>query len=1067
MNKKLVLLFTGLLFGVISLVAQKRVTGTVTDSNGEPLIGVTVKVDGTQMGVATDEKGNFVLPNVPASAKTLSVSYLGMKTQKVKVAGNVKVALEYDEQELDEAIVVAYGVAKKGSFTGSVAQMKSEDLQKMQVSNVSKGLEGQLAGVQITSSTGQPGSSASINIRGIGSINGTSPLIILDGVPYEGSLNTINPSDIESMSVQKDASASSIYGARGSNGIIMITTKKGKEGKTNVNFDAKWGFSERGVDLYQTVRSEADYYELFWESLRNKNIAKGMNAFDAGINASSTMIKDLGGYNSYNVPDAELINPITGRINPNARLLYHDDWHKEPFNTGERQEYNASISGGSDKTRYYISVGYLDDKAYIKKSDFSRLSGRVNLEHKVNNWLNVGVNANYSNTTSNYTATSGTTNSMFYFSQGIAPIYPVYQRNPDGSYLLDAQGNIQLDYGVANGKSRPYSQGANPFLNILYNINDNETDALNLRGFANVKLPVEGLSFNVDAAFDNLSSYATTFQTPIVGDAAEVGGRSEKTADRMRMFTSSQRLNYVRDFLNGDLSLNVMAGHESVRKEYNGVSAEMTGFFIPGNSEFGNAVKPGQDPSSATYRYSLESYFGRAEMTFYDRYNVSATYRRDGSSKFHPDNRWGDFWSAGFAWNVNKEEFFQSSFLRRFVNNFKIKGSYGTQGNDNIGGYYALYLDQYSVTNVDGQPGVVHSFRGNPDITWEKSKNFNIGFETNMFNNRLNIEFDYFVKVTSDMLFARPLAPSQGSPAYIYSNGMEMQNNGVELTVNGVLVKTSNFKWDATLNLTHYKNYINELEPGKHASGYQSGSYWRRVGGSYYDYYMVKYAGVDPQTGDALYYKDQTTTQLVVDANGAPVLDANGNKQYENVTEQVTTTMAAEATKYQLGKSSLPDVFGGLSTSFEAYGFDLSISTAFSIGGYCYDGTYAGLMGSNAGSNYHIDMFKRWQKPGDITDVPRLEDSNQNMTGGVTNDRFLTDASYFSLKNVQLGYTVPKQWLKKYIGVEKLRIYAVGDNLFLGSKRYGLDPRQGLGGGTSTDSYSAMRTISFGVNLQF
>ena len=264
MNKKLVLLFTGLLFGVISLVAQKRVTGTVTDSNGEPLVGVTVKVDGTQMGVATDEKGNFVLPNVPASAKTLSVSYLGMKTQKVKVAGNVKVALEYDEQELDEAIVVAYGVAKKGSFTGSVAQMKSEDLQKMQVSNVSKGLEGQLAGVQITSSTGQPGSSVSINIRGIGSINGTSPLIILDGVPYEGSLNTINPADIESMSVQKDASASSIYGARGSNGIIMITTKKGKEGKTNVNFDAKWGFSERGVDLYQTVRSEADYYELFW-----------------------------------------------------------------------------------------------------------------------------------------------------------------------------------------------------------------------------------------------------------------------------------------------------------------------------------------------------------------------------------------------------------------------------------------------------------------------------------------------------------------------------------------------------------------------------------------------------------------------------------------------------------------------------------------------------------------------------------------------------------------------------------------------------------------------------------
>ena len=1065
MDKKLMLLLVGLLFGAVTLMAQKRVTGTVTDADGAPVIGATVKVAGTKVGAVTDTDGKFVLPNVPASAKALSVSYIGMKTQEVAVSNNVAVVLAYDDSMLDEAIVVAYGVAKKGSFTGSVSQMKAKDLQKMQVSNVSKGLEGQMAGVQITSSSGQPGSQASINIRGIGSINSSAPLIILDGVPYDGSLNSINQADIETMSVQKDASSTSIYGARAANGIIMITTKKGREGKTQVNFDAKWGYSDRGVKPYQTVRSEADYYELFWEAMRNQYIKSGDSAFDAGIKASQGLVSELGGYNAFNVADADLINPLTGRINSNAKLLYHDDWDDEPYNTGQRQEYNASFSGGSEKTRYFVSLNYLDEKSYIKGSDFSRISGRVNLEHQVNNWLKVGVNASYANTTTNYTADAGTTNSMFAFTQGIAPIYPVYQRNADGSYVLNEQGQRVLDYGVANGKNRPYSMGANPFLDIWYNIHDNERDYINLRGYADINLPIKGLTFHVNGAFDNEASYSSDFQTPIVGDAAAMGGRSTKSSSRYRNTTTSQRLNYYRDFEPGQFllptswNISLMAGHESLRRETQGLSAQMTNFFIPNNTEFSNGVTPGQDPGSSKQRYSLESYFGRAEFSFANRYSLSASLRYDGSSKFHPDKRWGAFWSVGAAWRMSEEAFFQGSILRDYVDNFKVKTSYGTQGNDNIGGFYALYLDQYTVSNVDGKPGISLAYRGNPNLTWEKSTNFNIGFESSFLKNRLTVEFDYFIKVTSDMLFSRRLAPSVGSPSTIADNGMEMQNEGVELTLNGVLVKKKNFKWNASLNLTHYKNTINELEPGKDPSGYEYNPYYRKVGGSLYDYYMVKYAGVDPETGDALYYKDVQKTGVST--------DANGNKQYYNYTEVVTTTNASEATKYELGKSSIPDVYGGLSTTFEAYGFDLSVSTAFQFGGYCYDGTYAGLMGSNAGSNYHVDMFKRWQKPGDVTNVPRLENGNMNMTGGLTNDRFLTKSDYFSLKNVQLGYTVPKNWLKKYAGLESLRLYVVGDNLFLGSKRYGLDPRQSLSGATSTDSYSALRTFSFGVNVAF
>ncbi|MEE0803800.1 MAG: SusC/RagA family TonB-linked outer membrane protein, partial [Prevotellamassilia sp.] len=694
-------------------------------------------------------EGKFVLPNVPASAKTLSVSYIGMKTQEVSVSNNVSVVLAFEDELLDEAIVVAYGVAKKGSFTGSVSQMKAKDLQKMQVANVSKGLEGQMAGVQITSASGQPGSQASINIRGIGSINSSSPLIVLDGVPYDGSLNSINQADIETMSVQKDASSTSIYGARAANGIIMITTKKGREGKTNVNFDAKWGYSDRGVKPYQTVRSEADYYELYWEAMRNQYLRNGVSMFDAGIAASQGLIKELGGYNAYDVADADLINPLTGRINPAAKLLYHDDWDDEPYNTGQRQEYNASISGGSDKTRYYVSLNYLDEKSYIKGSDFSRISGRVNLEHKVNNWLTVGVNANYSNTQSNYTATAGTTNSMFAFTQGIAPIYPVYQRNGDGSYILNEKGEPILDYGVANGKNRPYSMGSNPFLDILYNVHDNESDVINLRGFADVKLPIKGLTFHINGAMDNIASYETDFQTPIVGDAAAVNGRSTKYAGRMRNITASQRLNYFREFDKWNISL--MAGHESLRRQSQGLQAQMTNFFIPDNNEFSNGVTPGMDPASSKSRYSLESYFGRAEVSILDRYSVSASYRRDGSSKFHPDKRWGDFWSVGAAWRLSEEEFFQTSVLRDYVDNFKVKASYGTQGNDAIGGDYALYLDQFSVSNVDGKPGITLSYRGNPDLTWEKSTNFNVGFESSFHKNRLMLEFDYFIKVTSDM----------------------------------------------------------------------------------------------------------------------------------------------------------------------------------------------------------------------------------------------------------------------------------------------------------------------------
>lgn len=1061
MNKKLVLLSTCLLVGAGTAMAQTRVTGRVVDTDGQPVIGAHVKVSGTKLVTVTDDNGRFSFASVPASAKTLSASYIGMKPETVSVAGNVSIVLKEDENLLDEAMAIGYGTVKKGDFTGSVSAIKGKELEKMQVSNVSKALEGQLPGVQLVQSSGRPGSEASILVRGIGSLASTvTPLIVVDGTPYEGSLNSLNSQDIESINILKDASATSIYGARGSNGILLVTTKKGRsnDGKTNVSFDAKWGWNSRGIPAYETVKNEGDYYEMIWEGLYRRQLGQGMSDMDSRIFASQNLVKELGGYNSYGVPDYAVVDYMTGLVSSSTRskLLYSDDWLDEPFNNGMRQEYNVNINGANEKTDYYISFNYLNDKSYIKNATFDRLTGRINLNHQAFKWLKVGINANYSRTESNTEVSGELANNMFNYSQYIAPIYPVYRRNSDGSYLLDEFGGRQLDYGTTEGHNRIYSQGTNPFSDLLYNIRENTTDVISIRGYADFKL-YDGLTFYADINMDNFAQYALTFYTPIVGDAQAVGGRGTKTTLRTHIVNSTQRLNYQKEF--GRHGISLMAAHETKSDNNNYLSAQRTNFYLSDNPEFGNAIGIGTYPSSYNDSYHLESYFGRVEYNYDHKYNLSGTYRRDGSSKFAPENRWGNFWSVGAAWHINKEAFFAP--LERVVNNLKLKASYGTQGNDGIGGGSTPYLDQYQVMDNNGEISIVQTWRGNRDITWEKSKTFNVGLEAALWNNRLTAEVNFFIKNTDDMITEKNLPPSMGDPTVIYTNEMAMRNTGIEVTLGGVLYQSSRVRWSAQLNLTHYKNELTRLEEGRPAEGYARDSYWRKKGGSIYDWYMVKYAGVDPENGDALYYMDVEVP--VLDADGQPVYDKDNNPVTKTVVE--TTNDAALATQYQLGKSSLPKVFGGINTTFEGFGFDLSIATAFSLGGWAMDNGYASLMNLSLGSAISPDLFKRWQKPGDKTDVPRVEEGYR-MTGDVTNDRFLTKANYFSIRNITLGYTLPQSLTRPLRVVQSVRVYAVGDNVWFASKRKGFDPRQSLGGDVSTN-FSAMRTISFGVNLNF
>ena len=1051
MKRKLMLLMTCLFIGIGLVNAQiSKVTGTViSEEDGLPVVGASILVKGTTTGTVTDMDGKFTLTNVPSSAKTLMVSFIGLRTQELEIKPVMSISLKPDTEVLDEVMVVAYGTAKKSSFTGSAATMRGDKIQKMQVSNVSKALEGAVAGVQIASESGSPGTSASIRIRGIGSISSSQePLIVVDGVPYEGSLNSISAQDIESLTVLKDAAANSMYGARGSNGVIMITTKGSKSGKPRINFEARYGFNTRGVGNYDIVTDAGEYYEMMFESVRN-SLAPSMGYAAAAQYAANNLISKYLKYNKFaGVADNAIIDPTTGKLNPAATTYkWTDDWTEDPFENGSRQEYNINISGGNDKTQAYASLGYLADEGYMAGSGFDRISARVKVDQNIGKHFRVGGNIAYANTIrQSFGSEGGNYSNIFMFSQNIAPIYPIYLYDKNGQLMYDEKGNVRYDFGTEY--TRPYSAEQNPLAVAKENLNKYMADNLSTRGYFEANF-LNDFKFTLNVAYDVFNNTNTQFTTPIGGDAAAVGGRGYNYTSRRGALNINQLLNWSHEF--GEHNFSVLLGHETKNDKYKYLEGHMTNFADPTNPDFSNAASY-QGLTSYSAEYSLEGYFGKLEYDYADKYYLTGSYRRDGSSKFHKDNRWGSFWAVGASWRAKEETFLKDV---EWLDNLKVKASYGTQGNDNIlnSGYtvWKAYSDLYTVDRVDGQAAFTKYLRGNKDLTWEKSNNFNVGVELGFWN-WLDFNVDFFIKETKDMLYYSPLPPSQGSPSGIYRNEMDMKNTGVEFELNANIFDNDNFKWNVSLNGTHYKNELTKLPVSKPADkypdGYQSGSYWRKIGGSLYDFYVYEYAGVDPENGKPLYNKYLT--------------DENGNET--GVVE--TTSNIAEATRRQTGKTSIPDFVGGLSTTFEAYGFDLTVQTAFQLGGYVYDSGYSGLMTpGDAGQNFHKDMFNRWTPNNTNTNIPALgyQIQTQTINNGNYVDFYLTDASYFSLRNITLGYSLPKNWLQK-AGIEKLRVYLTGDNIWLQSKRKGLDPRYGFSGSTNF-SYSALSTYSIGLNL--
>ena len=973
-----------------------------------------------------------------------------MQTQEVAIKPHVRVIMHSDSELLDEVMVVAYGTAKKSSFTGSASTIDNKKLELRPITNVTKGLEGQSTGVLTTSGSGQPGESASVVIRGYGSINASkSPLYVVDGIPFDGSLSSINPSDIETMTILKDASAGALYGARGANGVVMITTKKGKEGKTQVNWRSTVGWSSRAIKEYDMV-DQKEFTQLTYEALRNGYVFNsGYSWSDAEAAARGRLSSTLGGelYNPFkNYTFDNIINPETGMVQADAQSVWNERWlDAVQRDNAFRHEHQLSLNGGNEKTKYMFSLGYLNEDGILEATSFQRYSARANISSTVTEWFTANLNTSLAHSLQNFSDYDGTsTSNVWYSAQFVSPLFPMYVKDINGNNILGENGKPQLNYGE-DGRPGSYND-YNPLGGLLDDKADLKNDVASLRsaltfGSDNDNFGVfKGLKLALNFGVDYRNQLQKKYMNMHHGNQATAGGLLQKYNTRMQSYTFNQLLTWNRSF--GLHNFDVMAGHEFYAYKYEYMNAGKTNL-VDGILE----LRPGTTLYSAdsyTNNYRIESWLGRFNYNFDEKYYFSASLRTDGSSRFYKDNRWGTFWSVGGNWRISKEAFMEDV---TWLNNLSLKVSYGQQGNDNILnslGYSDYYLWQslYSLdwANSNQIGGMISSLE-NREVSWEKNANLNIGIEASLFDSRLSINAEYYNKKTTDMLLSYPMATSTGFNGYNANVG-NMRNSGFEFEVKGTPIKTNDFTWELTWMGSTVKNKVLKLTA--ESPEIISGNYSIKEGNPLYTFYMAKSAGVDPATGAQLYW--------IYDK------DENGNITNERVSSDYA---AAANSKYYLG-SRIPDLYGSIGTNLSWKGIDLSVLATYSIGGKIYDSLYYGSMNNQYyNQTWNKHALRRWQKPGDVTDVPRVE------VGGryTANDRFLVDASYFAIKNVTLGYTLPKSWLNR-AKLNSVRVFGSVDNLALFTHLQGMDPQYNFTGQTDY-SYTPNKTWSLGFEINF
>ena len=1003
------------------------------------------------------------------------------------------------EKELDDVVIqVAYGSAKKSTLTGAVSQIESTDIEKRPATSITSALEGTVAGVQVNNTFGQPGSSPSIIIRGFGTVNGGNgaPLYIIDGVAFGGNPSDLDANDIESISVLKDAASCALYGNRASNGVVLITTKKGKGEKMHFNLNIKQGSYALGMKDYKTLNAN-QFMEASWMSLRNARMtSKGEDAATAGAFANEHLISDelyLSIYENQvsSIPGASR----TGLFDENGKLLptvtmqagYADDldWIDQATRTGYRQEYNLSGSQATEKSDYYFSLGYLDEKGYLKNSGFDRLNGRVNLNFRPNRWIKAGINLSGSHQNIDYTTGDNTLSltNIFYTGRFMAPIYPVHLHDASGNYLVDSYGNKQYDTGSyidADGNSVT-TRMQYPGKNTIWENELNKNRTVRNTGEAIAYMDVNFLNdftFTVKGDLNLRSDKNTTYYNSSVGDGLAANGRLQKREYSYKNYTFQQQLKWAHTF--GDHTLSVLLGHENYSLNYDYTYLVKSNEALVGSTNLTNFATMEQE-QGYTMRYRTESYLGRVRYNYLDRYNVEASFRRDGSSRFAKGSRWGTFGSIGANWIVSKEAFMQNL---SWVNFLKLRADWGQVGND-AGASYNAYKSLYSsALTYEGNPAYIMTQIGNDQLKWETGDSWGIGVETRLFN-RWNLNMEYFDRKNKDLLFNVYNPLSAGSTnlkdysSTITQNLGTIANRGFEISTDVDIFRNKDWRVNLSANATFIKNKVTQL-PEQNKDGIIDGEYKIEEGKSRFEFYTYTYVGVDQMTGKALYKADLENYKVLGGEDGKQVIA--GNPEGTDISKEVVcingnyyVNAITHALKEYHG-SAMPTVYGSFCPTVSYKSITFSALFTYSLGGKVYDDIYRQLMTTTTTPhNYHEDIMKSWNGvPEEMTEdsphriwangVPQIN-SNESSDNNAISSRWLTSANYLVLKNLYLSYDLPKEWTRA-IYMEGIRVNLSCENVFTSTKRRGMNPQQSING-YQYNYLMTPRVFTIGIDVKF
>ena len=999
--------------GQAAATQQKvELKGVVTDAElNEPVIGANVVVMGTGKGTVTDLDGRFVL-QVDKLPVTLSVSFVGYQREEVKVGTGqmLKIVLKPDYNLTDEVVVTGYGTFKKSAYAGSASTLKTDNIKDVPTVSFMDMLQGNAPGVQFSSPSGQPGAAASINIRGMGSFNASnSPLYVIDGVPViSGSINsissdagldimsTINSSDIENITIIKDAAAASLYGSRAANGVVLITTKTGKVGKPVISFKADWGMSDFAMD-YRPVMNGAQRREYIYNGLK------------AGALRDGDTEEEAIAYADAEIDDYAPI-PWCGYVN----------WDDVMFKKGSHQTYEASISGGTDKFKYYSSLSYLKQEGIAINSGLERISGRLNADYQATDRLKLGANILFATVNQDVYGEGTSYTSPFYSSRNaVVPSDAVY--NEDGSWNRDFIRNSDR----------------NPLLAATY---DYQREYVN-RAFNTVYGEYEflkDLKFKTTLSYDYTNTKGKEWSDPRTSNGDDINGGMDKKFYEYKKMVWTNQLSY-KTTLAKDHHIDVLAGYEIDDQYRDYLSGYATNFATADKNDISNGMKTESVGGSST-RTRMVSYLTRLNYDYKHKYYLGGSYRMDGSSRFHRDNRWGSFWSVSAAWRIIEEEFMKSQ--NNWLTDLKLRASYGVNGT--LPSDYYGYMGLSSLTNgYLEQPGIIQSQIKNEDLQWETNYNLNLGIDFALFN-RVNVTLEYYTRTTKNLLMDRPISMTTGFSSYLMNIG-EVKNRGVELEISSTNIRTKDFSWNTVFNLSHNRNEIVKLD------GMQteiiSGNQIRKVGKSYRTFYMIEFAGINPETGAPQFYTND--------------IDENGN-YIKEITEK-----SSEAHAIVLDKHAEPNVVGGLTNTLRYKWFDLNFMFSYQFGGYSYD-TWAQKTehgGNDLEANIPIYYLDNWKKPGDVARYEVFIEDPDEAMNKITTTRRLHITYFIRLKTLTSGVTLPKAWTQK-AGLDNVRLYASANNLWTWAAYDYYDP-EAVSAGTAIWGTPPLKTITFGLNVNF